>query len=140
MKKIFLTLLLIPSICFADEKLDIRDIRTIDGDTVEIMNLELPKQLKPKIFRVYGIDTPESKKQFAKCQKEIELGLKAKKFTEDFLGDLAFASFQNHPDKYGRILINIRNVKGEDLAQALIKAGLAVEYYGDKKTKNWCKD
>ena len=104
------------------------------------MNLELPKQLKPKIFRVYGVDTPESKKQFAKCQKEIQLGLKAKKFTEDFLGDLAFATFQNHPDKYGRILINIRNIKGEDLAQALIKAGLAVEYYGDKKTKNWCKD
>ncbi len=140
MRKILLTLLLIPSICFADEKLDIRDIRTIDGDTVEIMNLELPKQLKPKIFRVYGVDTPESKKQFAKCQKEIQLGLKAKKFTEDFLGDLAFATFQNHPDKYGRILINIRNLKGEDLAQALIKAGLAVEYYGDKKTKNWCKD
>ena len=140
MKKILLTLLLIPSICLADEKLDIRDIRTIDGDTVEIMNLELPKQLKPKIFRVYGVDTPESKKQFAKCQKEIQLGLKAKKFTEDFLGDLAFATFQNHPDKYGRILINIRNIKGEDLAQALIKAGLAVEYYGDKKTKNWCKD
>ena len=44
MKKILLTLLLIPSICLADEKLDIRDIRTIDGDTVEIMNLELPKQ------------------------------------------------------------------------------------------------
>ena len=140
MKKILLALLLIPFICLADEKLDIRDIRTIDGDTVEIMDLELPKHLKPKIFRVYGIDTPESKKQFAKCQKEIELGLKAKKFTEDFLGDLAFASFQNRPDKYGRILINIRNVKGEDLAQALIKAGLAVEYYGDKKTKNWCKD
>ena len=140
MKKILLTLLLMPSICLADEKLDIRDIRTIDGDTVEIMNLELPKQLKPKIFRVYGVDTPESKKQFAKCQKEIQLGLKAKKFTEDFLGDLAFATFQNHPDKYGRILINIRNIKGEDLAQALIKAGLAVEYYGDKKTKNWCKD
>lgn len=140
MRKILLTLLLIPSISLADEKLDIRDIRTIDGDTVEIMNLELPKQLKPKIFRVYGVDTPESKKQFAKCQKEIQLGLKAKKFTEDFLGDLAFATFQNHPDKYGRILINIRNIKGEDLAQALIKAGLAVEYYGDKKTKNWCKD
>ena len=140
MKKILLTLLLMPSICLADEKLDIRDIRTIDGDTVEIMNLELPKQLKPKIFRVYGVDTPESKKQFAKCHKEIQLGLKAKKFTEDFLGDLAFATFQNHPDKYGRILINIRNIKGEDLAQALIKAGLAVEYYGDKKTKNWCKD
>lgn len=139
MKKILLALLLIPSICLADEKLDIRDIRTIDGDTVEIMNLELPKHLKPKIFRVYGIDTPESKKQFAKCQKEIELGLKAKKFTEDFLGEVAFASFLDHPDKYGRILINIRNAKGEDLAQALIKAGLAVEYFGDKKTKNWCK-
>lgn len=139
MKKILLVLLLIPSICLADEKLDIRDIRTIDGDTVEIMNLELPKHLKPKIFRVYGIDTPESKKQFAKCQKEIELGLKAKKFTEDFLGEIAFASFQDHPDKYGRILINIRNTKGQDLAQELIKAGLAVEYFGDKKTKNWCK-
>ena len=103
------------------------------------MDLELPKHHKPKIFRVYGIDTPESKKQFAKCKKEIELGLKAKKFTEDFLGEVAFASFQDHPDKYGRILINIRNAKGQDLAQELIKAGLAVEYYGDKKTKNWCK-
>ena len=104
-------------------------------------NIKIKNKInKPKIFRVYGVDTPESKKQFAKCQKEIQLGLKAKKFTEDFLGDLAFATFQNHPDKYGRILINIRNIKGEDLAQALIKAGLAVEYYGDKKTKNWCKD
>ena len=137
--KYLLILFLLPSICFADEKLDIRDIRTIDGDTVEIMNLELPKHLKPKIFRVYGIDTPESKKQFAKCKKEIELGLKAKKFTEDFLGEVAFASFLDHPDKYGRILINIRNTKGQDLAQELIKAGLAVEYYGDKKVKNWCK-
>ena len=139
MKKIFLILFLIPSVCFSQEKLKIADIRTIDGDTVEIMNLELPKHLKPKIFRVYGIDTPESKKQFAKCKKEIELGLKAKKFTEDFLGDIAFASFLDHPDKYGRILINIRNAQGQDLAQELIKAGLAVEYYGDKKTKNWCK-
>jgi len=137
--KYLLILFLLPSICFAQEKLKTADIRTIDGDTVEIMDLELPKHLKPKIFRVYGIVTPESKKQFAKCQKEIELGLKAKKFTEDFLGEVAFASFQDHPDKYGRILINIRNAKGEDLAQALIKAGLAVEYYGDKKIKNWCK-
>ena len=93
MNKLLLILFLIPSVCFSQEKLKIADIRTIDGDTVEIMNLELPKHLKPKIFRIYGIDTPESKKQFAKCQKEIELGLKAKKFTEDFLGDIEERSY-----------------------------------------------
>jgi endonuclease YncB( thermonuclease family) len=140
MKYLLLLILLIPELALAQEqKIQVADVRTIDGDTLEIFNVDLPDNLKPNKFRIYGIDTPESKKQFAKCKKEIELGLKAKKFTEDFLNDFVFLSFEDHPDKYGRILIKVRNAKGKDLANELIKAGLAVEYYGDKKTKNWCK-
>jgi endonuclease YncB( thermonuclease family) len=140
MKYLLLLILLIPQLALAQEqKIQVADVRTIDGDTLEIFNVDLPNHLKPNKFRIYGIDTPESKKQFAKCKKEMELGLKAKKFTEDFLNDFVFLSFEDHPDKYGRILIKVRNAKGKDLANELIKAGLAVEYYGDKKTKNWCK-
>jgi endonuclease YncB( thermonuclease family) len=140
MKYLLLLILLIPQLALAQEqKIKVADVRTIDGDTLEIFNVDLPDNLKPNKFRIYGIDTPESKKQFAKCKKEVELGLKAKKFTEDFLNDFVFLSFEDHPDKYGRILIKVRNAKGKELANELIKAGLAVEYYGDKKTKNWCK-
>lgn len=140
MKYLLLLILLIPQLALAQEqKIKVADVRTIDGDTLEIFNVDLPDNLKPNKFRISGIDTPESKKQFAKCKKEVELGLKAKKFTEDFLNDFVFLSFEDHPDKYGRILIKVRNAKGKELANELIKAGLAVEYYGDKKTKNWCK-
>jgi endonuclease YncB( thermonuclease family) len=137
---LILLILLCPQITLAQEqKIEVADVRTIDGDTLEIFNVDLPNHLKPNKFRIYGIDTPESKKQFAKCKKEMELGLKAKKFTEDFLNDFVFLSFEDHPDKYGRILIRVRNSRDQYLSNELIKAGLAVEYYGDKKTKNWCK-
>jgi micrococcal nuclease len=42
-------------------------------------------------------------------------------------------------DKYFRILAGIR-ADGQDLAQMLIKAGLAVPYDGGTKTAKWCQE
>ncbi len=110
--------------------------RVLDGDTVEIKNPTPPKEILMTKHRLAGIDTPESLKQFAKCEKEIILGLKAKEFTKNFVkGEVEIIYIET--DKYGRYLINIRK-NDRDLAEELVKSGLAYFYDGGTKIKNWC--
>jgi micrococcal nuclease len=55
-------------------------LKVIDGDTVELM-VDLGFSVHHKIrVRLYGVNTPESR---TKDLAEKELGLKAKKFTEE---------------------------------------------------------
>jgi endonuclease YncB( thermonuclease family) len=90
-----------------------------------------------KSHRLAGIDTPESFKQAAKCQKEIELGLKAKAFVSNFVkGGVEIVYLEI--DKYGRYLVNV-DKNGLNLADELVRNGLAVYYDGGTKTKDWCK-
>ena len=111
--------------------------RVIDGDTIVILNPKPPADLLQKNHRIAGIDTPESFKQFAKCKKEIELGNKAKAFTSDFVkGGVEIVYVEI--DKYGRYLVNV-DKNGLNLADELVKNGLAVYYDGGTKEKDWCK-
>jgi endonuclease YncB( thermonuclease family) len=111
--------------------------RVVDGDTFIIKNPTPPADLMQTSHRLIGIDTPESLKQFAKCQKEIELGLKAKQFTNDFVKDSVDVVYVGL-DKYGRFLVHI--TKGKlNLGDELVKNGLAVYYDGGTKIKDWCK-
>lgn len=118
--------------------------RVVDGDTVILNDANPPKEFLQNQGRLIGIDTPESRK--AKCVKEKQLGLEAKKFTEDFLakkGDITVNYFPNAEtkkgwDSFGRYLITIEK-NGKDLADELVRAGLAVYYDGITKTKDWCK-
>ena len=111
--------------------------RVIDGDTIVILNPKPPADLLQKNHRIAGIDTPESFKQFAKCKKEIELGNKAKAFTSDFVkGGVEIVYVEL--DKYGRYLVNV-DKNGLNLADELVKNGLAVYYDGGTKEKDWCK-
>jgi endonuclease YncB( thermonuclease family) len=112
--------------------------RTIDGDTFVIFNPKPPVDLLQNRGRLVGIDTPESMKQFAKCQKEIELGLKAKEFSQKFVDAENVEIIYLGLDKYGRYLISLRKNK-KDLAEELVRAGLAVFYDGGTKVKNWCE-
>lgn len=133
MKKIlFLTCLLFASNSFAT-KID----RVIDGDTFEIKNPNPPKELLQTKHRITGIDTPESFKQVAKCQKEIDLGKKAKAFVENFIKD-GVEIVYIELDKYGRFLVNVEK-NGISLADELVKNNLAVYYDGGTKIKDWCK-
>ena len=111
--------------------------RVVDGDTFIVNNPNPPLDMLQKSHRLAGIDTPESFKQVAKCQKEIELGLKAKEFTKNFTkGEVDIVYLEL--DKYGRYLVNVSK-NGKDLAEELVKNGLAVFYDGGTKTKDWCK-
>lgn len=111
--------------------------RVVDGDTFEIKNPKPPLKLMQTKHRIAGIDAPESFKQAAKCNKEIELGLKAKEFVSNFVkGGVEIVYLEL--DKYGRYLVNV-DKNGLNLADELVKNGLAVYYDGGTKEKDWCK-
>ena len=106
-------------------------IRTIDGDTVDLM-VDLGFDMWHKIrVRLDGINTPESR---TRDLREKKLGLEAKKFTDNFLEGNDILVDTNKQGKFGRFLANL-TVDGADLAQALIEANLAREYHGEKRGK-----
>jgi len=111
--------------------------RVVDGDTFEIKNPKPPLKLMQTKHRIAGIDAPESFKQAAKCKKEIELGLKAKEFVSNFVKDGVEIVYVEL-DKYGRYVVVV-DKNGLNLADELVKNGLAVYYDGGTKEKDWCK-
>ena len=108
--------------------------RVIDGDTIVILNPKPPADLLQKNHRLAGIDTPE---KASKCKKASDLAYKAKAFVTDFVkGGVEIVYIEL--DKYGRYLVNV-DKNGINLADELVKNGLAVYYDGGTKTKDWCK-
>ena len=108
--------------------------RVIDGDTIVILNPKPPADLLQKNHRIAGIDTPE---KASKCKKASDLAYKAKAFVTDFVkGGVEIVYVEI--DKYGRYLVNV-DKNGLNLADELVKNGLAVYYDGGTKTKDWCK-
>ena len=108
--------------------------RVIDGDTIVIINPKPPADLLQKNHRIAGIDTPE---KASKCKKASDLAYKAKAFVTDFVkGGVEIVYVEI--DKYGRYLVNV-DKNGLNLADELVKNGLAVYYDGGTKTKDWCK-
>lgn len=112
-------------------------IDIVDGDTI-IIDTKQESKLINKLglrVRLYGIDTPEKK---GKCQKEKDLALQAKKFTKNLIDQKQVILKDVKWDKFGgrieaKIFFNDLNI-----GQELIKNGLAIEYFGKRKNKNWC--
>ena len=126
---VYLLTIIITVSCFATT-ID----RVIDGDTIVINNPKPPADLLQKNHRVAGIDTPE---KASKCKKASDLAYKAKAFTSDFVkGGVEIVYVEI--DKYGRYLVNV-DKNGLNLADELVKNGLAVYYDGGTKEKDWCK-
>ena len=117
-------------------------VKVKDGDTFQVAPDWLPEGLKLSI-RVKGVDTPE-KAPRALCEKEAELGKKATEYTTNRLAP-AIAGKETVTlkniewDKFGgRMLADVYvGDSTQSLTQELIAAGLAREYWGDKK-KSWC--
>lgn len=135
---IFLILILLASPAYAQEFYVYKPVKITDGDTIKLdVSKESPliKKLGLSV-RIKGIDTPE-KAPRAKCKKESELGQQATKFTTDLVGNKELLLSQVENDHYGgRIVANVK-VGGVDIAQELLKRGLARVYNGEKK-KSWC--
>ena len=96
-------------------------IRTVDGDTV-VARLHIWHGLDAtETIRLLGVDTPELTGQTR------EAGLRARAFTEQWLGTLGVDVRSCARDSFGRLLaVIVRAGDGENLAEALIRAGHGV--------------
>ena len=143
MKKLLLTLLLIPTLVLAQKTpkgvtYDAQIVRVSDGDTIVIAAPFLPAPLKPELaVRVFGVDTPE--KGFrGQCDSEKARGEAASEFTKN-----AVKSTKKHQvilyswDKFGGRVLGDMILDGVSLRSELIRNGFAREYYGDAK-QSWC--
>ena len=143
MKKLLLTLLLIPCLAMAQKTpkgmtYDAQIVRVNDGDTVVIAAPFLPAPLKPELaVRVFGVDTPE-KGHRAQCPQEDARGQAASEFTKN-----AVKNTKKHQvtlygwDKFGGRVLGDMILDGVSLRSELIRNGFAREYYGDAK-QSWC--
>lgn len=153
MNRIIIFILFLLSInSYAVDKYMILPIDEVhDGDTIKthVSEYRLIYPLNQLSIRIRGIDTPEMPADSyattgllgrASCIKEAELALKAKALVENLKKDIDDKMYLYNPewDKYGgRILARVV-INGTDVGQLLIKEGLAIEYNGEKKTKDWC--
>ena len=137
---LILPFLLLPSYSFAKSFGDFEGaiyIRNYDGDTVTFNLPGLHPIIGEKIsIRVNGIDTPEIK---GKCDKEKYDAQQAQQMVADILRDAKKIILKNmERGKYFRIAADVI-VDGENLADMLIEAGMAIRYDGGKKTHKWCE-
>lgn len=111
-------------------------IRVVDGDTIKT-SISLPTPLNKLSIRVAGIDTPESTRR-AKCDKEYELGKKAKAFLIEYLKDENAMVLKNfmYGTYAGRIVSDVY-VNDVNIAELMIQNNYAVRYDGLNKP-NWC--
>ena len=139
MKKILIIfLLLFNQLAFSEDLYDFKIINVIDGDTLTIEALYLPKPLKPELkLRIIGVDTPE-KGHRAKCDAERTKALEAKAFTQEIIDQGKVKKISLHSwDKYvGRVLGDVI-IDGQSLGDLLIQSNFAKSYQGGKKI-SWC--
>jgi micrococcal nuclease len=84
---------------------------------------------------VNEIDTPEIKGKYKKEKYEAQ---KAGDVVADILKDAEQITLKNMKrGKYFRIAADVI-IDGENLADMLIEAGMAIKYDGGKKTHKWC--
>jgi micrococcal nuclease len=112
-----------------------------DGDTVRVRVPDWSGTPFGTIsVRILGIDTPESQKAFAKCDKELDLGKVAKDYAKQLVPPNTRVGFvYRGNDKYGgRVLGTLTLPDGRDFATVMVGAGMARPYDGKKKG-SWCK-
>ena len=106
-----------------------------DGDTFKInLNCSLAVYCEKVPVRVRGVDTPEIK---GKTEREKKLAQKAKEFAKEFLSQEPINLSNCSRDKYFRLLCDVKNGQGKDLAQELIKRDLGYSYDGGTKSNKY---
>lgn len=139
MKKFVLALTLCVASLVASANELLLPIRGVtDGDTIKTV-LTLPCPLCEASVRINGIDTPESTKRFALCEKERLLGIQATEFVKQLVAQHTLMVVTDTEwDKYGGRLLGTVYVNGINVGQALIDAGLAKPYFGSGPKPDWC--
>jgi len=139
MKKLtIIFFLLFNQTVFSDNLYNFKIIDVIDGDTLTIEALYLPKPLKPELkLRLIGVDTPE-KGHRAQCESEKNQAAKAKEFVEQKINNGMVKKIRlDSWDKYGGRVLGDVIIDGQSLGDLLIQSNFAKSYQGGKKI-SWC--
>ncbi len=133
---LLLFLFLLPLPALAADFTNVTYHRCYDGDTCTFSIPGVHVLFGGRIpVRVVGIDTPEIK---GKCKQEKTLATNARDFVRRTLRNARRIDLLNAKrGKYFRVVARVL-ADGKDIGQTLIDQGMAVEYDGGTKTKNWC--
>lgn len=124
-----------PQTLSSDTLENVEIVSVYDGDTFKInLSCSLAAYCDKVSVRVRGVDTPEIK---GKTKREKELAKQAKTFTKDFLAKTPVTLRNCGRDKYFRLLCDVSNREGKDLAKELIKHDLGYSYDGGKKSDRY---
>ena len=109
-------------------------IKVVDGDTIDVMlDLGFDIMYKSRV-RLFGIDTPESR---TSDKIEKKYGMLSKKFLKEALTKgkkIVIKTYKgDETGKFGRILGDVF-VDGKSVNMKMVKAGHAVQYYGQNKS------
>ena len=110
-------------------------LRVLDGDTFEARVHLWPGLAVTTKVRLRGIDAPENN---ARCAEERSKAEAARAALDAFLGEPDLTVFRVSLDKYGgRVVAAAATLRTTDVAQALVRAGLARPYAGGRR-EPWC--
>ena len=114
----------------------VRFVKNYDGDTITVdLKGHHPLFGDDISVRIAGIDTPEIK---GKCSQEKELAREAREVVGRILKKAGTIKLKNvRRGKYFRIVADVQAGK-QNVADVLIKKGLAVRYDGGTKGFDWC--
>lgn len=112
-------------------------LEVIDGDTVVVRaRIWLGQDVETRV-RLAGADAPEIK---ARCEQERQLARTARDFVRGQVASGRVSLRDIRYDKYGRrVLARVITPEGEDLAESLIRHGLARPYGGVARA-GWCSE
>ncbi|MEI6559714.1 MAG: thermonuclease family protein [Rhodospirillaceae bacterium] len=112
-------------------------IRVIDGDTIVVRAHPWLGVFIETSVRLAGIDAPEL---HGRCDGEIALAARARDRLAELLAGGAARLDDIRHDKYGgRVRARVLDSAGLDVGAALIAAGLARPYHGERRAP-WCSD
>ena len=110
-------------------------LEVLDGDTLLVRATIWLGQVVETHVRVDGLDAPEMR---ARCPRERELAESARDHARRLIGAAPVRLLDVQADKYGgRVRARVLTTGGADLSAALIEAGLARPYHGERR-QPWC--
>ena len=114
---------------------DVSIASVYDGDTFKInLNCSLAVYCEKVPVRVRGVDCAEMK---GETEKEKRKAQQAKEFTQTFLDQKPITLSDCGRDKYFRLLCDVTNGEGKNLAGELIRRDLGYPYDGGTKSKRY---
>jgi endonuclease YncB( thermonuclease family) len=111
-------------------------VSILDGDTIAVRaHIWLGQDVDTHV-RLSGVDAPEL---HGRCDRERRLAAAARDFLAQRLVERRVMLREVQVDKYGgRIRARVITDRGEDIADALLRAGLARPYGGGTR-RPWCE-